>query len=290
LSNIIIPSEETQLQDGLAEIIGETPAPNLLGIAEEYNLLANSAAPYKERWIDEALLRIGGTNKFGEPNFIAVWGQSATEHGWGQQRIKYPAARVNDEELLGYDVHNPGGPTNFIKSHKAVTKLRPGSYIVPRYKKRQIEVGMPFWIIERWHDITEVFQPRGFFHKSLEEAWEKEIRWDRDEDGTLVDNEGPFPSRGVYKHFFTVKTPDFKYRPISHDVLEIIEMTLELESQVASGREYIIALREMLEKRKEKEREPIKQLQEKIEDAFNTPRLLGNASVRVPELWQGDKN
>lgn len=287
MSNIIIPGETEPT--GFAEIVGEKPAPDLLGIAQQHHLMDNARPGPVPEWVSKALLRVGGTNKFGEPNFRAVFGQTETTFAYGQQRLKYPAVNVNDEQLLGYDVHNPDGRINFIKSHKAVTKLRPGSYIVPRYKKVKKEIGLPFWIIERWYDVTEYFQPTKYFFLPLNEAWEKELRWDYDEEtGYKIDNMGPFPARGVYQHFFTVKTPDLKYRPIDEDVINIIEMTLEVENQVASGREYTIVLRELLEKKREKEREPLNKLREKIEDAFNTPRILGNASVTVPGISSGE--
>jgi hypothetical protein len=285
LSNIIIPGETKPENDGFAEIVSETPAPDLIGIAESLQLLENRPAQPKPSWLEKALVNVGGLNKFGEPNFRAVWGQSELKHAWGQQRLKYPATRVNEQELLGHDIHNANGTIHFVKGTK-LPNLKPGSFLVPRYKKRQAEIGMPFWIIERWFDVTEVFQAKGF-HETLREAWEKEARWDFDEEtGLRVDNMGPFPSRGVYEHFFTVKTPDFKTRPISEDVIDIIAMTLEVESGVASGREYKILLHNLLEKKREQAKKPFLELQEKINDAFNSPLLAGDAQVSVPSTFE----
>ena len=288
MSNIIIPGEE-KLNDGLAEIIGEKPAPDLLGIAQQHHLMDNASPGPVPEWVNKALLRAGGTNKFGEPNFRAVFGQTETTFAWGQQRLKYPAVNINESELLGHDIHNANGTVHFVKGSKIPSKLRPGSFILPRYRKVKKEIGLPFWIIERWFDVTEIFYPTKYFFLPLHEAWEKEIRWDYDEEtGQQIDNMGPFPARGVYQHFFTVKTPDLKYRPIDEDVINIVAMTLEAERQVASGREYSLVLKELIEKKQAKEREPFERLREKIEDAFNTPRILGNASVTVPSMPSGE--
>lgn len=271
--------------DGLAEIVSETELPDLLGIADKLGLMQNNPAPPVPDWVNQALLQAGGRNKFGEPNFKWVWGQSETHHAWGQQRMKYPATFVNEQELLGHDIRNPNGKVHFIKGSQIPDKLKPGSVLVPRYRKKKVEVGLPFFIIERWHDVQEYFHPKTFFWETLEQAWEKEVRWDFEmETGQRVDNMGPFPSRGVYLHFLTVKTPDKKYRPITEDVIEVIKATLEAEQAFASGRDYNLAIRDVLQKRITKEQEPINQLRERMADAFNTPRLLGNASISVPDL------
>lgn len=282
----LITSEQEKDNEGFAEIVGESELPDLLGIADKLGLTSNRQAPPIPDWVDQALINIGGLNKFGEPNFRIVWGQSATEHGWGQTRLKYPALNIDEQELLGHDIHNPNGKIHFIKGTKIPDTLKPGAVLVPRYKKKKVTVGLPFFIVERWHDVTEYFQPKGF-HPTLEEAWEKELRWEWDEEsGRRIDNMGPFPRRGVYLHFFTVKTPTLETRPIGEDVLNVIATTLRVESQVASGREYKLVLRDELEKQMAERRKPLLELQEKMQDAFNTPRLLGNPSVAVPASFE----
>lgn len=283
MSNIIIPSEASEFEkqeEQLAEIVKETPAPNLMEIAEEHKLLSNQRAPDPiPEWFNKALINIGGTNRFGEPMFKAVYGQTETQFAYGQIRLKYPAANVNEEEVTGYDIYNANGTVNYVKGSRIPELLEPGSFMVPRYKRKKLEVGMPFYIIERWQSVSDYFRPVGF-HESIREGWDKEVRWDIDiESGQRIDVMGEFPSRGVYLHFFTVKTPDFNYRPLGEDVLDVVAATLEAESLFASGREYSIAIREALARVVAKKQEPIKQFKEKITDAFDSAKVWGSPQV-----------
>ncbi len=299
MSNVIIPSEESKLreeEEQLAEITKVKPAPDLMGIAETHQLLANSPAPDPiPEWVHKSLLNIGGTNRFGGPMFKAVYGQTETQFAYGQLRLKYPAARVKEEEVTGYDIHNQNGGVSFVRGSRIPESLKPGSFMVPRYKRKELEVGLPFFIIERWHDIREYFQPsKGFIgpdfeYKSLEDAWNREIRFEYDaEQARQIDVMGEFPSKGVYLHFFTVKTPTFGYRPISEDVLDIVAATLDAEQQFASGKEYRIAIRDALAKMQAKRKQPVLELKEKIADAFNSAKVFGTPHVGwTPAIEKG---
>jgi hypothetical protein len=251
----------------------ETPT-ELKVIAENLGLLSNTFNPRIPEWFEKALTRLGGKNPHGEPNFRVVSGQMATRFAWGKTRLKYPAAFINETKTLGFDVLYADGSTKFFKQENDIPELKQGDIVMPRVSARREEIGIPRWVIERWQSPEQL---------GGEDEWQKN-RYEFDaETNELVDALGPFPRDGQYRHFLTVQTKDKQFRELGPDVLDIIERVLRVQEKMGLGKSYEQAVREEVEEMKAKEKKRIAEFGERWKDAFNTPRIMGNAMVSVPD-------
>jgi hypothetical protein len=246
-------------------------------IAEELGLLSNSFSQPVPEWFERALTRIGGQNRYGQPNFRVVNGQKATEFAWGAERIKYPAAFLKEEKRVGYDVLRASGRKEFFEKESEIPETSQGDVIVPLIIKFSTQIGIPRHIIERWVSPEDL---GGRYE------WEKN-RFDYDiEKAELVDALGPFPERGQYRHFLTIQTKDKRYRPLGPDVLEIIERVLRVQESVGRGKSYEQAVKDEVAEMQVRRAKQIKEYGEKWKDAFNTPRIKGNAFISVPDAFK----
>lgn len=69
-------------------------------------LLSNQPAPSVDDWFTRELVRIGGRDKFGDPVFRVVWGQSELTIQNGESRMKYKA-QIRETASGLYDVGLP---------------------------------------------------------------------------------------------------------------------------------------------------------------------------------------
>lgn len=244
--------------------------------AEDMNLLENEAGPPIPASFVQALTEIGGLNRYGEPNLRVVWGQTATKWAWGKVRIKYPAVFLNEQITLGYDVL-PKAATNkptFYKRQEDIPAEFADCLVLPRMLLRREEIGLPRFIVESWVAPESLAKD--------EDEW-NEGRWDYDVDSReLVDAAGPFPRQGRYEQFFTVQTPDKQFAPLGPEVLDLVKRTLRARDAVLKGLSFEEAVRNEVEEIKSKQRAAIAELGDRMQQAFNTPRIGGGASVTVP--------
>lgn len=167
------------------------------------------------------LLRIGGTNDYGEPKLRLVWGEV---HQWfraGKHRLMYPIARKL-RRLAAWNVANiatgarfnlPAGPEPFFSAEYLVS---------PVWEDR--EIGYPGWILEEWWP-PEVVCP----------GWEA-ARWFTKDDGEQIDLLGEAPVRGQYRFLMYLDDGQEQPTPLGiddHRLIEIIECAVRLRQKQA---------------------------------------------------------
>jgi hypothetical protein len=160
---------------------------------EEFDLTQNYHAPFLSPRIQERLTQIGGTNRYGEPNFRVVWGQDQTKIAMGAFHMKYIIGRAVEKRPI-YD------------EERKVWKVR----------ATVTEIGLPRFVIENW-------LPPEYWDR---DEWES--RRNQFIDGELVDVLGPFPERGDYRHYMTIETEDGKFKYPDDTDLDFIQEGLWL--------------------------------------------------------------
>jgi hypothetical protein len=128
-------------------------------------------------WIQHLLELAGGKNFFCEPMYRAIW-------GW------------NRLELIG------GKWTDFDPITGCVMRERFEMRRIPKY-------GPPLFNENRWY-IERYYPPEHFGSKRQWRTLTLEM-----EGLDSIGQMGPFPSRGDYKHFFTVEGPDLGFRELT---------------------------------------------------------------------------
>ncbi len=162
------------------------------------------------------LLRIGGTNDYGEPKLRLVWGEV---HQWfraGKWRLMYPIARKL-RRLAAWNITNiatganfnmPAGPQPFFSAEYLVS---------PVWEDR--EIGYPGWVLEEWWP-PEVVCP----------GWEA-ARWFTKENGEKIDLLGEVPVRGQYRFLMYLEDGREEPTPLAiddHRLIDIIECAVRL--------------------------------------------------------------
>ncbi len=162
------------------------------------------------------LLRIGGTNDYGEPKLRLVWGEV---HRWfraGKWRLMYPIARKL-RRLAAWNITNiatganfnmPAGPQPFFSAEYLVS---------PVWEDR--EIGYPGWILEEW------WPPEVVCH-----GWEA-ARWFTKENGEKIDLLGEVPVRGQYRFLMYLEDGREEPTPLAiddHRLIDIIECAVRL--------------------------------------------------------------
>lgn len=169
------------------------------------------------------LLRIGGTNDYGEPKIRLVWGEEATHFRWGKERLKYPIKRKL-RRLAAWNVVNTstGAKFNFPAGPEPVFSSE--YLIAPVWEDR--EIGYRGWILEEWWppelvclnwELNRWFQPRNEFGKP---------------DGEPIDVLGEPPTRGQYRFVMYCDDQDeVNPTPLDitdHRLIEIVEAAIRL--------------------------------------------------------------
>ena len=162
------------------------------------------------------LLRIGGTNDYGEPKLRLVWGEV---HQWfraGKWRLMYPIARKL-RRLAAWNITNvttgakfslPAGPQPFFSAEYLVA---------PVWEDR--EIGYPGWILEEWWPPEVVCL-----------GWEA-ARWFTKPDGEQIDLLGEAPVRGQYRFLMYLEDGREEPTPLTiddHRLMDIIECAIRL--------------------------------------------------------------
>lgn len=166
------------------------------------------------------LLRIGGTNDYGEPKLRLVWGGT---HQWfraDKWRLAYPIARKlrrlaawNITYLpTGRKFNLPAGPQPVFSAQYLVA---------PVWEDR--EIGYPGWILEEWWP-PEVVCP----------GWEA-ARWEMMPDGKKLDLLGPEPVRGQFRFLLYLDDGNEENpTPLElndHRIVEIVERAVYLRQK-----------------------------------------------------------
>ena len=126
----------------------------------------------------EMLRRAAGNNPFGEPRYRFVWGQN---------RLEWLGGKWEDRDEHGILIRE-------VVEVRHVLKYAPPLFASDR------------WYVEQWY-ANEVTR----------EQWSvKNIEGDNGGPSfSYEDAFGPYPSKGRYRHFFTVEGPDNRFRELT---------------------------------------------------------------------------
>lgn len=131
--------------------------------------IKNQAPPPLSRSLEKALAKLGGNNKFGQPNLRFVWGQGMLRFAYGKMRMKYLYAVAKLEQK---DMNMDSG----------IIEVRIEDY----------DIGIPLWFVE------EFWNPELVMPKWEANRWE----WHR---GQKIDVLGDPPIRGMYRELWRIK-------------------------------------------------------------------------------------
>lgn len=182
-----------------------------------------SEAPKVPESVKADLLRIGGTNDYGEPKLQLVWGETCLWFRAGKERLKYPIARKLRRLAAWNIVHIATGKKSNLPP--GPEPVMPVGYLVsPVWEDR--EIGYKGWILEEWWP-PEVVCP----------GWENQ-RWfeKRNAFGKVVekiDLLGPAPTRGDFRFlmYLEIEEEGGLIQPLEvtdHRLIEIVECAFKL--------------------------------------------------------------
>lgn len=182
--------------------------------------VAKSEVPQVPTTLLADLLRIGGTNDYGEPKLQIVHGTQATWFRAGKERLKYPV-RMKHKRIVAWNIVDPitGEKWNI---QGAKFPVMPEKYLVtPVFENR--EIGYPGWILEEWWP-PEVVCP----------GWEA-ARWEMMPDGKKLDLLGPEPVRGQFRFLLYLDDGNEENpTPLElndHRIVEIVERAVYLRQK-----------------------------------------------------------
>ena len=144
--------------------------------------------------VERRLRLAGGTNRFGEPNFRAVWGWS---------RLTWIGGRWEDRDASGTLV-------------REVVELRQ----VPKYHPHDR------WHIERWVPPEAYGSPEQWYAPATGGL---EV-----EAGRSIPALGPYPARGEYEHCFTLEDPRGEFVQLTSTVAEYVAQAIEASRRLTS--------------------------------------------------------
>ncbi len=140
----------------------------------------------------------GGVNRFGEPNYRAVWGWS---------RLGWIGGKWEDRNAAGELV-------------RETVELRH----VPKYAPHDR------WHIERWLPPEAYGSPGDWYAQTLEQVEGESALSD------TVPALGPYPWRGEYEHCFTLEGPGGEFVQLTPTVAEYVARAIEAGRAVDPAR------------------------------------------------------
>lgn len=141
------------------------------------------------------LIAVGGLNRFGEPNFRVVWGQS---------RLTWMGG-----EFANFDVH--------------------GNQISTSFEERRLPKYFPAdrYYVEKWMPPEHYGSPENWAEYQVERENESDPLRTPGQKRTAkrIPNLGPYPSRGEYELSMRLEKPGGGFAPIVEEcVLELVRM------------------------------------------------------------------
>lgn len=161
------------------------------------------------------LLRLGGTNDYGQPKLQIVHGTQAQWFRAGQIRLRYPIRQLKNQ-LVGYTVTNleSGEKEDYPATIQPV--FDHSKYLVAP-KMGTIEIGYPGWILEEWWPPEIVCGAVSINPETNERTfpgWEA-ARW-AEHRGEKIDLLGPPPTEGQFR--FLMYLDDGQDNPTPLDI------------------------------------------------------------------------
>lgn len=177
--------------------------------------LTKSEFPTVPESVKADLLRIGGTNDYGEPKLQLVWGQERTWFRAGKERLKYPSARKLRRLAAWNIVYLPTGAKYNLPAgpQPQFSDL----YLVSPVFEDQ-EIGYQGWVLEEWWPADLVCA-----------SWEANRYVEHK--GEKIDLLGEPPVRGDYRFMLYCDDGQEPATPLKVDdrrLIEIIELAYKL--------------------------------------------------------------
>lgn len=191
----------------------------------------------------EKLTRIGGLNRFGEPNLRVVWGCDATKHACGNPHAtKYVAARtIKTRTLHALKDTETGEITPIASRDEAIKCDDPKKIYVSKSIKDVEFLGPHCWVVEQWVPPEKIDSKESWERHRYEYFDEQGDEWRNREftDNVRLWREdvlGPYPERGRYTEVMLVErvhpeTGEYEYRPLGDDVIDDIQRRLQAREQ-----------------------------------------------------------
>jgi hypothetical protein len=139
----------------------------------------------------------GGRNRFGQPNYRAVWGWS---------RLGWIGGKWTDRDAEG----------TFIRETMCLRQ-------VPKYTPHDR------WHIERWVAPEMYGSPREWYAQTME-------REGNGAGGVAIPALGPYPTHGEYEHCFTLQGPAGEFVQLTPTVAEYVARAIEAGRHIDAAR------------------------------------------------------
>lgn len=142
-------------------------------------------------------------NRHGKPNLRLVWGGTAlSEKSADKGRLKYLCGR-SPKKLKGYEYNDENGVRQFVEDINDAPRT---AFTIPVMESQQL--GLLRWVIEIWTSPESLEAAQRFRNRYLPGEISPILR--------------KFPREGIYDTFFIVENLQEKFRPVDHDVLQVI--------------------------------------------------------------------
>lgn len=182
------------------------------------------------------LLRIGGTNEYGEPKVRIVHGCHETWFRYDKVRLKYPVRRIH-KQLVAWNVKHINTGEEFTLPPGPQPEFSVDYLVSPVWDTK--EMGYPGWILEEWWPPEVVCGTVvvGADGQKKFPQWEMH-RWDI-RNGKKLDVLGEPPVRGQYRFMLYLDDgaePTPKPLEITdHRIIEIVERAVYLRQGQAGA-------------------------------------------------------
>lgn len=182
----------------------------------------------------EALNKLAGLNRHGQPNLRLVWGGTCpSDKSADKGRLKYLCG-MSPQDLKGYQ-YLENGEWKFVANLEDAPE---NAMVAPVTERHQL--GLLRWIIEKWTSPEELEAMGRFQRQYLPGELRPILR--------------SFPREGIYDCFFIVANREDKYRPVGPDVLQVVTaMWKERERPFADREAEELRLEDLAREREEKE-------------------------------------
>jgi len=184
------------------------------------------------------LTRIGGLNRFGQPNLRVVKGNEIKhDRAENMQLLKYHAGWT-PMEVSGY-VYEANGQRHFTTK---LEEVPPDVLVFP--SMQQEELGLLRYVIEKWTSPEELERTNRFQRRYAE--------------GDLTPTLRDFPREGIYDTYFIVQSLTNGFKLLGPDVLLYLKFRWHWEQksfeEQEASREQLLAEQEAARKRAYEER------------------------------------
>lgn len=175
--------------------------------------------------VEADLLRIGGTNDYGEPKLQLVWGQERLWFRAGKWRLKYPVARKL-RRLAAWNITHIASGRRFNMPAGPEPALS-GEYLVaPVWEDK--EIGYEGWILEEW------WPPELVCAGWEGQRWFQRTGADGRPEGEKIDLLGEMPVRGDFRFLMYCDDGEEPPTPLEitdHRLMQIVECAFMLRQK-----------------------------------------------------------